>query len=124
MIALSVKITCMYCHNVYNIKMTNSSSPSPLAEMAMRWICHLINSPLFFQTAFNWLLNFQSVDTNTYFSYVLKEDTLLFEKLVLVHVLLCGYSLLGSCVAAPIMCMDFMFCTSFVKMCFVSCLVC
>ena len=56
-------ITCMYCLAVpQHLNYTPSSSPSPLAEMAMRWARHSRNSSLSFETAFNCLLFFYSVD--------------------------------------------------------------
>ena len=64
-VGTSNPITCMYYLMVsQHLNVTPSSSASPPTEMAMRSVCHSINPSLSFETAFKWLLYFQSVYNN------------------------------------------------------------
>ena len=60
-----------FCDNylyVLSYGVTTLKLRTHLAEVVMRWVCHLIKSSLSFEAAFKWRLYFQSV-----FSYVLKD---------------------------------------------------
>ena len=89
--ALSVKITRMYCLMVTTLK---TIQPAHLhirlrrwqAEMAIVWVCYLINSPLSLETTFKWFLFFWSEEKHP----TLNGRGFFFEKLYLV-VIQCSF---------------------------------